>query len=264
MTTAYEGKRVVVTGCFSGMGEATARALIEGGAEVHGIDIMRSALPLATFSEVDLRDPSAIDQAAAALGGPIDCLFSCAGLPPTFPPVDIMKVNFIGSRHLTELIVSNMPSGSAVTTIASTAGMGYGQRLPTVLEFISNPDFDSAVAWCEAHLDTVAEGYSFSKEAIIGWTMISAVPLIKRGIRINCTSPGPTSTPMMPAFEESVGKAFMDSFPRPIGRDATADEQALPLLFLNSNEARFITGENINVDGGFVAGLMTGQITFDA
>jgi NAD(P)-dependent dehydrogenase (short-subunit alcohol dehydrogenase family) len=263
MTAGYEGKRVLVTGCYSGMGEATARALIDAGAEVHGFDIKHSTVPLTSFSEVDLRDPLAIDQAVDGLGGHLDCLFSCAGLPPTFPPVEIMKVNFIGSRHLAERVIPTMLNGGAITTIASTAGMGYGNRLPTVLEFIATPDFAAAVAWCEDHLDIVAEGYSFSKEAIIGWTMRCAVPLIKQGIRINCTSPGPTTTAMTPAFDEFVGKEFMAKFPRPIGRDATPEEQALPLLFLNSVDARFITGENINVDGGFVAGVTTDQITFD-
>jgi NAD(P)-dependent dehydrogenase (short-subunit alcohol dehydrogenase family) len=262
MTGDYEGKRVLVVGCYSGMGEATAKALIDAGAEVHGLDIRRSSLDLASFHELDLRDPASIDSAVAALDGPVDRLFNCAGIPPTFPPVDIMKVNFIGTRRLTEVVAASMQPGAAITTIASTAGMGYLQRLPTLLELVGTADFDAAVAWCEGHLDIVAEGYSFSKEAIITWTMASAVGLIERGIRINCTSPAPTATPMMSAFEEFAGKDFMAAFPRPIGRDATPEEQAKPLLFLNSDDAAFITGVNLDVDGGFVAGAMTGQITF--
>ena len=54
--------------------------------------------------------------------------------------------------------------------------------------------------WCETNLETVSEGYTLSKEAIIVWTMLTSAQLIKRGIRINCTLPGPTQTPMMDHF----------------------------------------------------------------
>ena len=63
----YTNKRVVVSGCFSGMGEATARLLLEQGAEVHGIDYKPSTLDLASFTQADLRDPRAIDAAAAGI-----------------------------------------------------------------------------------------------------------------------------------------------------------------------------------------------------
>ena len=59
----YKNKRVVVSGCFSGMGEATAKLLLKLGAEVHGLDYKDSSLPLASFTRVDLRDPSSIDAA---------------------------------------------------------------------------------------------------------------------------------------------------------------------------------------------------------
>src|SRR5690606_16008552 len=75
----YKGKRVIVSGCFSGMGEATARMLIDLGAEVHGFDYKDVSLPLASFNKVDLRDPQSIEAGVAAVGGKIDALFNCAG-----------------------------------------------------------------------------------------------------------------------------------------------------------------------------------------
>ena len=57
----YKGKRVIVSGCFSGMGEATAKMLLDLGAEVHGFDFRESALPLASFNQVDLRNPASIE-----------------------------------------------------------------------------------------------------------------------------------------------------------------------------------------------------------
>ncbi|HET8711743.1 MAG TPA: hypothetical protein VFM32_10220, partial [Spongiibacteraceae bacterium] len=68
----YKNKRVIVSGCFSGMGEATARILCELGAEVHGIDYKETALKLASFNQVDLRDSAAIDAAIAKIGGKVD------------------------------------------------------------------------------------------------------------------------------------------------------------------------------------------------
>ena len=59
----YRNKRVIVTGCYSGMGEATARLLVQLGAEVHGLDYKHSKLELASFRNVDLRDSSSIDSA---------------------------------------------------------------------------------------------------------------------------------------------------------------------------------------------------------
>src|SRR3974390_2529921 len=98
----YEKKRVIISGCFSGMGEATARLLLELGAEVHGLDYKDCKLPLASFTHVDLREPASIEAAVAKIGGKVDALFNCAGLPQTFPPVEVMKVNIIGTRHLTD------------------------------------------------------------------------------------------------------------------------------------------------------------------
>ena len=85
--------------------------------------------------------------------------------------------------------------------------------------------------------------------------------LAPQGIRINCLNPGPTDTPMMPHFEKAVGKDFMANFPKPLwGRNARPDEQAWPLLFLNSPRSSYVTGVQFDADAGFKAGIFTGQI----
>jgi len=257
---SYEGKRVVIAGCFSGMGEATARELVRLGGEVHGLDVKESPVDLASFRTCDLRDPTAIEEVVADIGGPVDALFNCAGLPQTFPPLDVMKVNFIGTRHLTEQVVPLMRRGSAIATISSTAGCGFLQRIPQLLEFVNTPAFDDAVAWCEEHPGLVDDGYAWSKETLIVWTMSRASQLIERGIRLNCVSPGPTETPMMPEFEQAASKELIDVFTWPIQRRSRPEEQAYPLIFLNSDAASFVNGHNFNVDGGFVGGALTGQI----
>ena len=84
--------------------------------------------------------------------------------------------------------------------------------------------------------------------------------LIKKGIRINCSLPSPTQTPMMATFHATSGKAVVDAGSEPLGRYTTPAEQAGPLILLCSNAAGVVNGVDLPVDGGFMGGLATGQI----
>lgn len=258
----YKGKRVIVSGCFSGMGEATAKLLVSLGAEVHGFDFKESTVPMASFTQIDLRDPQSLETAVAAVGGKVDALFNCAGLPGGggFPAMDTMKVNFLGTRHLTEQVVPLMAAGGAIVSIASTGGLGWSRRIPVHMELLATQGFQAGVEWCEAHADQVAEGYAFSKEAVIVWTQFMGARLIKQGIRINCSLPSPTQTPMMATFHATSGKDVVDAAAEPLGRYTTAEEQAGPLVLINSNLAGVVNGVVLPVDGGFMGGLATGQV----
>src|SRR5215210_5220240 len=163
----YAGKRVIVSGCFSGMGEATAKLLLELGAEVHGLDYKASDLALASFTNVDLRERGSIEAAVAGIGAKIDALFNCAGLPNSFPAMDVMKVNFIGLRHLTEQVLPLMGEGGAIASIASTGGLGWSRRVPDNMAFVTTRGWDAALDWAKANPDTIGEGYAFSKENVI-------------------------------------------------------------------------------------------------
>jgi NAD(P)-dependent dehydrogenase (short-subunit alcohol dehydrogenase family) len=258
----YKGKRVIVSGCFSGMGEATAKILLELGAEVHGFDYKDSTLPLASFTQIDLRDPASIEAGVASVGGKIDALFNCAGLPGGggFPPIDTMKVNFIGTRHLTETVLPLMGPGGAIVSIASTGGLGWSRRIPVHMELLQTKGFQGALDWCEANMDQVSEGYAFSKEAVIVWTQFLGAQIIKKGIRINCSLPSPTQTPMMATFHATSGKEVVDAAAEPLGRYTTAAEQAGPLVLICSDLAGVVNGVVLPVDGGFMGGLATGQV----
>jgi NAD(P)-dependent dehydrogenase (short-subunit alcohol dehydrogenase family) len=261
---SYAGKRVIVSGCFSGMGEATARTLVSIGAEVHGVDYKQTALSLASFTNIDLREPASIDAAVAKIGGPVDALFNCAGLPQTFPPLEVMKVNYLGTRYITEKVLPLMKPGSAIACIASTAGFGWSRHMPQIMELIGTGSFEAGLKWCEEHLDLVNEGYSFSKEAIIVWTMFASSSFIKQGIRINCTLPGPTETPMMKDFLSATAETVIDAATQPINRRSTPLEQAYPLIFLNSDLASYVNGVVFPADGGFMGGVTTGQVDLRA
>ena len=257
----YEGKRAVVTGAASGMGAATAGLLVELGAEVVGIDVKPTEVAVKESLEVDLRDPSAIDQAAASIGA-VDAVFSVAGLPgPPFSDLDTMKVNFLGARHLIEALVPSMPPNSAIACVASNAGLGWQQEIDKILPFVTSSDFAAGVAWCEEHPQVIAGGYMYSKKALNAWVAWRACSLMsERTIRLNCSNPGPTDTAMMPSFEAQAGKDLIDAFIGPCGRRSTAEEQAWPLLFLNSPRSSYIAGEAFHVDAGFLAAMITSQL----
>ena len=123
---SYEGKRAAIVGCFSGMGEATARIVDELGGEVVAVDVKKPSINHSRFLEVDCRDPLAIEEAAGEIAGsgPIDAVFYCAGLPGgSFSNFDVMSVNFLGQRHFIESCVPHMSRGSAIASISSGAGM---------------------------------------------------------------------------------------------------------------------------------------------
>lgn len=257
----YAGKHVIVTGAASGMGEAAARLLIDVGALVTALDVKETALPVHRQLHVDLRDPDAITTAAAEVDGPVQAVFSVAGLPgPPFSDLDTITVNFIGARLLIESLLPKMAPGGAIVCVASNAGLGWQQELDVLLPFVSTPGFAEAVAWCEANPTSTAGNYAFSKKAINAWVAWRGTQLVADGIRLNCTNPGPTDTPMMPAFEALAGKELIDQFVGPSGRRSTPVEQAWPMLFVNSPRCTYVAGEAVHVDGGFLAAMVTGQL----
>jgi NAD(P)-dependent dehydrogenase (short-subunit alcohol dehydrogenase family) len=256
---SYSGKRVAIVGCFSGMGESCARRLIELGAEVHGFDIKPSPVNLASFTQVDLKDWASIDAAVGGFSGRIDALFNCAGLAQTFPALDVVRVNFLGIRHWTEAWIDKLKDGGAIASISSLAGMGYAMRQPILREFMAIADEAHAIFWLKAHPDDVADGYTFSKDLLNTWTQLMAVKLAARQIRVNATLPSSTLTPMMDDFRKIAPDAILNAYTVPIGRFATASEQADPLVFLNSDAARFVSGICLPVDHGFMGGVTVGE-----
>jgi len=250
----YENKRVIVTGCSSGMGRAVAKLLLELGAQVQGLDYQASDLDLVSFHRADLRDPASLERVAGTIDGRVDALFNCAGVGPTFSTIDKMKVNFIGTRYLTELVLPLMGEGGAIASIASTAAMGWNTRIPVHRRLLEIAGYDAAVRWVEENLETVGEGYGFSKEAIVVWTLANAQKLIKRGIRINCVLPGLTQTPMLTdQIAVKTSSEVLESVIQPIGRAARPEEQAFVIVMINSTAAGYLNGAAINVDGGRLA-----------
>jgi NAD(P)-dependent dehydrogenase (short-subunit alcohol dehydrogenase family) len=255
----YQGKQVAVTGASSGMGAAAARTLVELGAEVHALDVKSISAPVKQSLECDLSSQSSIDAAAESLPEHLDALFNCAGLPgPPFSNLDTTLVNFVGLRHLTELLLPRIPKGGAIASITSVAGMGWQKNLDNVRGLCGAESFGAGRAWLEAN-EAANTGYLFSKQCIIYYTKARAAELAEREIRMNCLSPAPTDTPMLATFHDQVSREFLEEhFLAPVGRNATPEEMAEPLIFLNSSAARFVSGVNLFVDYAYVAGVEVG------
>lgn len=259
----YDGRRAVVTGCASGIGEHVVRQLGELGADVIGLDKRRPALALNEFHDLDLADPASVDRAAAAVEGPVDALFNVAGVSSGIgdPPL-VVTINFLGLRHLTEALIDKMPVGSSIVSVSSLAASAYRDHLHAVAPLLNTATMAEGIDWCHAHPDALAGGgYQLSKEAIILYTMRNAAPLGARGIRINCTGPGVTETPILDQLRTAYGQGFLDDIPKPLGRVSEPAEQAAVLLFLNSRAASYITGQVLWVDGGNVGAAIARELS---
>ncbi|MCV7317140.1 coniferyl-alcohol dehydrogenase [Mycolicibacillus parakoreensis] len=261
----YDGRRALVTGCASGIGAQLVGQLTELGAEVIGVDRADPAGDLAEFHRIDLADPVSVDRAVAALNGPVDALFNVAGVSSGIgDPALVVTVNFLGLRHLTEAVVATMPSGSSVVSVSSLAASGYQNHREEVAGLLGTRTVAEGIRWCRDHPDALSDGgYRLSKEAVILYTMANTVRLGRRGIRINCTGPGVTETPILEQLRTAYGQGFLDRIAKPLGRSCEPQEQAAVLAFLNSAAASYISGQVVWVDGGNLAASMAAELDED-
>jgi NAD(P)-dependent dehydrogenase (short-subunit alcohol dehydrogenase family) len=263
----YRDKTVVVTGGSSGMGEATARFLGELGAKVHIVDIRPPKIACASFRQCDLSDFAQVRATAQGLAdiAPIDFVFPCAGLPPHVKgAMYCMRVNYIGTRLFVETLLPSVRDGAGIALISSDAAMGWQRNLQQSMEMLSLSDPDEAYAWCEADPENrVRDGYTTSKEMLVVWVQNKAVELGNtRRIRLNAIGPCPTKTAFVDQSKEIMTDEFIAAWPFPsLGRMATAEEQAWPLILMNSALCGAVTGSFLYTDQGFASGVFTGAIS---
>lgn len=244
------GKKIVVTGCASGIGKEIARLLKEAGACVLGVDLRVTDDYVDELYRVDLSEPDAISDLIHALPRGIDGLANVAGLPPTKPAAKVLAVNYVGLKALTVGLIPKMEDGASIVNVASLAGLGWPNMVSSILES-EHLEFEEIERFVQTHDagDAGGRSYFFSKEALIAWTLKNRWTWRDRGIRMNCVSPGPVVTPILQDFLETLGeRAAQDA--KIMDRPGTPEDIAPVVVFLLSDGSAWIRGTNIPVDGG--------------
>jgi NAD(P)-dependent dehydrogenase (short-subunit alcohol dehydrogenase family) len=252
----YKGKRAVVVGGATGMGAAAAELVRDAGAEVVVLDRVDVTLDGVKSMKVDMSDKASIEAATDEVGGPVDALFSCAGVADGTPGIE--KINFLGHRLMINRMVDSgqLSRGSAIGLISSAAGFGWEQNLAGVTEYLDIADFDEASKWAVEHNHA---DYLWSKLTINAYVAREAMGFLKQGIRINAIMPGPTNTPLARANADlwlTFGQDYRDE----TGTEASTPlEQAYPLVFLCSDAAAAVNGITMITDTGYFASGVAGS-----
>jgi len=253
-----DGKIALVTGAGSGIGEAIAHLYASQGAQVLVSDLRGDAAESVSAAirddggvahawQLDVTDEaqvSATMQQIASTYSKLDILVNNAGISHVGNLLEtsvedwdrVMRINafgvFLCARQAVRQMLTQMPQGGVIVNIASAAGLiGVEQRLP----------------------------YSTSKGAVISMTRAIAIDYVAQGIRCNAICPGTVDTPFVagylahnfPGHEEEMRRQL--NARQPIGRMGRPDEIAHAALYLASDEASFITGSLLVIDGGWTA-----------
>jgi NAD(P)-dependent dehydrogenase (short-subunit alcohol dehydrogenase family) len=249
------GKNALVTGAASGIGAATARVLAKAGAKVYVADvnfdqgvsvadeIVEQGLA-AEFFELDVSSKASCSAAAAFVrntDGRLDILVNNAGIghvgtimETTSEDLDrLFAVNVRGMFDLTKAFIGGMieRKSGVIVNVASIGGVvAISERL----------------------------AYCTTKFAVVGFTKCLALDHALQGIRANCVCPGRVETEFVKkriAEYPDPEKAYREmAATQAIGRMATPDEIAACILYLASDEASFVTGTALEIDGGFSVG----------
>ncbi len=244
-------KKILVTGAASGIGAETAKTIKSLGATVIGLDRNETMENVDQYIATDLSDPDSIAAAVEAVPIGIDALCNIAGLPPTKDRVVVLKVNFLGLRHFTELIIEKLNDNASIVNVASLAGLGWPEAGDQIKAFLALRDFNAVEAFCDEYGvgNEGGRSYFFSKEALIVWTMMNRWTWRDRGIRMNCVSPGPVETPILPDFLETLGERAKEDA-KIMDRPGRPEDIAPVIAFMCSEGSAWIRGANIPVDGG--------------
>ncbi len=251
-----KGKTIVVTGSASGIGYETARILKAQGARVLGVDLNKNIDHVEEFYRADLSDKRTIEALIDVLPDNVDGLANIAGLPPTATAEKVLKVNLVGLKYFTGLMIPKLCEGGSIVNLASLAGFGWQQSVEAI-KASESLDFDGVLDFI-AHWNIGNEGgrsYFFSKEALVVWTLKNRWTWRDRRIRMNSVSPGPVDTPILPDFLETLG-ARAEEDARIMDRVGTPQDIAPLVAFLLSDMTSWIRGTNIPVDGGMASNIL--------
>ncbi len=249
-----QGKTIVVTGVSSGIGSDTAKLLRLQGARVIGLDRNDPTLSLDGFVKADLSEQAAIDAALRLLPERVDGLANIAGVPGTVPVDLVARVNFLGLRHLTQKLAERMPEGGSVVNVSSILGHEWPARANLHKALAETPHFEAGLAWLARNPVPQDTCYQYFKEALIVWTLTQSQKLfLAKGVRMNCVAPGPVFTPILGDFVQMLGNERVQADAHRMKRPAYTDEVAAAIVFMLGDDARWISGVNLPVDGGLAS-----------
>ena len=253
-----DGKRALITGAGSGIGEATARLFAAQGAQILVADVQMDAAEQVAASIVkeggsasalvlDVADETQVCAAfdrVANQDGRLDIVVNNAGISHVGNILEtsledwdrVLRVNaggvFLCAREAVRHMLQQEPKGGVIINLSSVAAMiGLERRLP----------------------------YSASKGAVLSLTRSIAIDFVGEGIRCNAICPGTVHTPFVegylrrsfPGQEDAVRQQLHAR--QPIGRMGLPEEIAAAALYLASDEAAFVTGTALIIDGGWTA-----------
>lgn len=237
----FSAKTAWVTGGGSGIGRAAALRFASEGAAVVVVDISLDAAKQTCGMDDTRRcralemDVSDEEQVKQRFRGPVDILFNNAGIAVRKPVAEqdeegwdrVMRINLRSVFLCSKYALPHMKRGAAIINMASVVGVtGVRNRA----------------------------AYSTSKGAIVALTRNMAVDYAGAGIRVNCVCPGFTETPLTKGLLSNPDSSARLTSLHPLGRLGKPEDIAAAVTFLASDDAAWITGIVLPVDGGFTAG----------
>jgi NAD(P)-dependent dehydrogenase (short-subunit alcohol dehydrogenase family) len=251
---------VIVTGGASGIGLASAACLQLHGSRVLVVD--KNPPPAEyDYLQCDLGNASAVEDLCERISQPVFGIVNSAGVPGTAKPDEIIRVNIVGLRILTERLLPAMSSGGAIVNVGSSIAFQWHRHRDRLLKFLNIKVEKEIAKWIKENPMSGAQAYIFSKEAVLAYTQVSALSAIERGIRVNSVSPGATETPILSEFRRSLNGKIMDELRDYAGgRDARPSDIAKVVAFLLSDYAAWVNGSDIIVDGGAHVAIDLGYI----